>query len=106
MLDVLTVLGFARASQFGGFFLELVEDARNVRPLEACGSGFVSNFFGFDQSGKVARDSFENGGAGRGRFLLFLDFIPAQLYIFRSFGMRIAEDVRMSANEFLVDGVE
>src|SRR5579883_393781 len=97
-------LGGGGVAQLFHFLLELAENLLDVFPIEPRARGARRDLPGFHQRRQRARDSFEQSGFAR---LFFrLDLIPAALDVAGGFRLAGREDVRMTANQLLVDGAQ
>ena len=88
------------------FFVKLLDDVVDPRPIKARAGRFPADLAGFEHRRLRARDAVEyrflrlfRGGVGTAFVALFLllDLLPAVQHLSRSFSRLIAEDVRMPA---------
>jgi YVTN family beta-propeller protein len=106
MLYVLLVAGVPCGGEFARLFFNLCENSADLWPFEAYFRGFGADLVGLHQSGKSTRYSIEKRLFRGCWLLLLLDFVPALLYVFGGFGCAAGEDMRMTTDQFLVDGVK
>ncbi len=116
VLDLAARAGLERLADLAHFLLDLADDLGGVRPVEADGRGLAGELFGAGEGGQAGRNAGEE--AGRGGLLGFpalapalrllgvLDLAPERLDACRREVARVAEHVRMAADQLARDALD